>query len=129
MWQITDVTQTEAKRLGTHVKLMQQMAGTISETNPAKAAVGLNTATLSNLTNSMAKQAQILNSAGRAMSSTGISLTGSSASATTSAASRTASGSPLVERNINVTVHNPVAERASDSTARKLRQLSDMGAL
>lgn len=129
MWKITDVTQTESQRLGTHVRLMQQMAGKISETNPAKAAVGLNTSTLSNLTNSMAKQAQILNTAGAAMSSTGISFAGAGASAMTSGTSATGQGSPLVEKNINVTVHNPIAERASDSTARKLRQLSDMGAL
>jgi len=129
MWKITDVTQTESQRLGTHVRLMQQMAGKISETNPAKAAVGLNTSTLSNLTNSMAKQAQILNTAGAAMSSTGISFAGAGASAMTSSTSSTGQGSPLVEKNINVTVHNPIAERASDSTARKLRQLSDMGAL
>jgi hypothetical protein len=46
-----------------------------------------------------------------------------------SGTSSTAQGSPLVEKNINVQVFNPVAERASDTTARKLRQLSDMGAL
>lgn len=32
------------------------------------------------------------------------------------------------QRPINITVHNPVAERASDTAARKLRLLSDMGA-
>lgn len=131
MWKITDVTQTESKRLGTHVRLMQQMAGTIAETNPAKAAVGLNTNTLTSLTRSMAKQAAILNAAGSAMYAgtgtvTTAAMTGGAGASSTSA---TAQGSSLVTKNINVMVNNPVAERASDSTARKLRQLSDMGAL
>lgn len=131
MWKITDVTQTESKRLGTHVRLMQQMAGTISETNPAKEATGLNTRTLTSLTRSMAKQAAILNAAGSAMYAgtgtvTRAAMTGGAGASTASA---TAQGGSLVTKNINVTVHNPIAERASDTTARKLRQLSDMGAL
>lgn len=131
MWQITGVTQTESKRLGTHVKLMQQMAGQIAETNPAKAAVGLNTNTISGLTNSMTKQAQILRQAGAAMfpGGTQTGIAAAAAGASTSSASATGQGSSLITKNINVTVHNPVAEKASDSTARKLRQLSDMGAL
>lgn len=131
MWKITDVTQTESKRLGTHVRLMRQMAGQIAEVNPAKAAAGLNTSTLSSLTKSMTKQAAILNSAGSAMYAgtgtvTRAAMVGASSSSSTSG---TAQGSSLVTKNISVTVNNPVAERASDSTARKLRQLSDMGAL
>jgi phage-related protein len=131
MWKITDVTQTESKRLGTHVRLMQQMAGTISETNPAKAAVGLNTNTLTSLTKSMAKQAAILNAAGSAMyAGTGtVTRTAMTSGAGAASTSATAQGSSLVTKNINVTVNNPIAERASDTTARKLRQLSDMGAL
>jgi phage-related protein len=131
MWAITDVTQTESKRLGTHVRMMQSLAGQIAETNPAKAAGVLNSSTISNLTKSMLKQASVLNAAGSAMyAGTGTvkraAMTGASSSSSTSG---TAQGSSLVTKNINVTVHNPIAERASDTTARKLRQLSDMGAL
>jgi TP901 family phage tail tape measure protein len=131
MWAITDVTQTETRRLGGHVRLMQQLAGKINQTNPAKAAAYHNTATLTGLTQSMAKQAAILRAAGSAMY-TGTGTVGSLAIAAASGASSTsgtAQGSSLVTKNINVTVHNPIAERASDTTARKLRQLSDMGAL
>lgn len=131
MWKITDVTQTESKRLGTHVKLMRQMAGQIAEVNPAKASANMNTATLTSMTRSMAKQAAILNAAGSAMYAgtgtvTRAAMTSSTGPSSTSA---TAQGSSLVTKNISVTVNNPVAEKASDTTARKLRQLSDMGAL
>jgi TP901 family phage tail tape measure protein len=131
MWAITDVTQTETQRLGTHVRMMQSLAGKMNEVNPAKAASHLNTATLSNLTRSMTKQAAILNAAGSAMYAGTGTLTGSmmSGASSSSSTSGTAQGSSPIMKNINVTVNNPIAERASDSTARKLRQLSDMGAL
>lgn len=131
MWAITDVTQTETKRLGTHVRTMQQLAGRMNEENPAKAAAGLNTATLSGLTRSMTKQAAILNAAGSAMYAGTGTLTGSmmASASSSSGTPGTALGSSLMTKNITVTVNNPIAERASDSTARKLRQLSDMGAL
>jgi hypothetical protein len=58
-----------------------------------------------------------------------LALAASSSGATSTGSSSTAQGSSLMTKNINVTVNNPVAEKASDSTARKLRQLSDMGAL
>lgn len=133
MWQITAVTETETKRLGTHVRLMQNMYGQISRANPAKAAVSLNTTTMTGLTRSMAKQAAVLRSTSAALFPTSASPAAIARTGTmiggASSTSATAQGSPLVERNINVQVFNPVAERASDSTARKLRQLSDMGAL
>lgn len=130
MWAITDVTQTETKRLGTHVRTMKQMAGQIAEVNPAKAAANMNTATLAHLTRSMSKQAAILSAAGSSMG-LGIhySPVRSMGAASASSTAGTAGGSSLVTKNINVTVNNPIAERASDTTARKLRQLSDMGAL
>jgi len=130
MWAITDVTDTETKRLGNHVRQMKQMAGTIAEVNPAKAAVGLNTSTLTAMTRSMANQAAVLTAASNTIFPTSASLIGStSMKGSPSSTSATAQGSSLVTKNINVTVNNPVAERASDTTARKLRQLSDMGAL
>jgi TP901 family phage tail tape measure protein len=132
MWQITAVTEAETKRLGTHVRLMQNMYGTISKVDPAKAAANLNVATIGTMTKSMASQAAMLATAGAALFPLGgqASLARSSgAMSAPSGTSSTAQGSPLVEKNINVQVFNPVAERASDTTARKLRQLSDMGAL
>lgn len=131
MWQITSVTETETRRLGTHVRMMQNMYGTISKNNPAAAASTMNTQTLSSLTRSMVEQARVLDQAGRTIFPTG-QLTMAQATGAirgTANASATASGLAESGRNINVTVNNPIAERASDTTARKLRQLSDMGAL
>lgn len=131
MWQITDVTQAETKKLVGTVRMMQTLHGKISSVNPGLASADLNTSVLTNLTRGMTKQAAILNAAGSAMYAGKGAVT-----ANLVAASRGASSSSSMQRdaslstkNISVTVNNPIAERASDSTARKLRQLSDMGAL
>lgn len=131
MWAITDVTSTETKRLGAHVRTMKQLAGTIAETNPAREASKLNTNTIAGLTKSMSRQAAMLKTAGNSMFPGGgqITLAARAAGVASAGSSSTAQGQPLAQQNINVQVFNPVAERASDSTARKLRQLSDMGAL
>lgn len=128
MFQITDVTHRETRKLAAQVRMMQGMAMDIQDVNPGKASAALNTATMSNMTRSLADQAAMLNAASAAFYPFGNS---SSAPAMGSPAqySSRAQGGSLVEKNINVTVNNPIAERASDTTARKLRQLSDMGAL
>lgn len=132
MWAITSVTDTETKRLGNHVRNMQALAGKINQANPAKSASALNVRTISSMTDSMTRQSALLQAASNALfPGTGaISLAAKASTASSaSTASGTGSGSGLANQNINVQVFNPVAERASDSTARKLRELSDMGAL
>lgn len=131
MWQITAVTDTETKKLGNQVRVMQGLAGKIAQTNPAKASAGLNTATIANMTRNMKQQAALLQAATVTLFPTGIggALAQSSASSASSAASQAVRNAAGDVRPINVQVFNPVAERASDTTARKLRQLSDMGAL
>lgn len=133
MWQITQVTQAETSKLATTVRTMQGLHRSLQQNDVGKTAVAMNTSTLANLTSSMTKQAAILNSAGSAIyASSGVTSPASIASRTASSASNgsgiASDGSP-VGQNINVTVNNPVAEKSSDSVARKLRQLSDMGAL
>lgn len=128
MFQITDVTHRETRKLASQVKMMQGMAMDISDVNPGKASAALNTATMSNMTRSFADQAAMLNAASAAFYPFGKSAS-APAMGSPSRYSSGAQGGSLVEKNINVTVNNPIAERASDTTARKLRQLSDMGAL
>ena len=128
MWQITDVTEAETRKLGTHVRLMQSMYGTISKNNPAAAASTMNTAMLGHLTKNMVNQAAILSQAGSTLFPAG-GLTMAQATTAIRSTSATSRGHSSGDKHISVTVNNPIAERASDSTARKLRQLSDMGAL
>jgi TP901 family phage tail tape measure protein len=132
MWQITDVTQTETKKLVGTVRMMQSLHNRISAVNPAKSASALNMRTISGMTDSMARQAALLQAASNSLfpgvGPIGLASRAAHASSA-STPSGTGSGSALAQQNINVQVFNPVAERASDSTARKLRQLSDMGAL
>lgn len=124
MWQITAVTDTETKKLGSQVRTMQGLAGMIAQTNPAKASADLNTSTMTAMAANLSQQAQALQAASASIiPASQVALSGSS---TASATGLAASGD---SRSINVQVYNPVAEKASDSTARKLRQLSDMGAL
>jgi TP901 family phage tail tape measure protein len=131
MVQITAVTHAETSKLVGQVRMMQGLASNIDNINPAQSTSRLNTTTLTQLTRSMSKQAAILNAAATSMPelSRGITARPALAYAGASSTSGTAQGLSPVTKNINVTVNNPVAERASDSTARKLRQLSDMGAL
>ncbi len=131
MWQITKVTDVETKKLGNQVKTMQSLAGQIAQTNPANASADLNTSTMATMTANLTQQAQALRTASQSLfpvnsSSMAAQATGVSSASGTSSTSLDAAGS---QRAINVQVFNPVAERASDSAARKLRQLSDMGAL
>jgi hypothetical protein len=79
----------------------------------------------------MVKQAAMLQAASASMfpSAAALGLTSTAAKSSASSSSATSQNSSLIQRSINVTVNNPIAERASDSTARKLRQLADMGAL
>lgn len=132
MWQITDVTQAESTKLGKHVQTMQQMAGEIAETNPAKAASDTNTGILQRMTQNMKTQTAALQNAAVAifgpqmaskMATTGVN--GEVINPTSSATSLTTAGSGA---SILVNVYNPVAESAGDSTASKLRTLSAMGA-
>lgn len=131
MVQITEVTDQETRKLGGQVRGLQRMAGTIRATRITGEAEDLNTSTANLATKQLISQAQFLNKASRAMS-TAPAYQAANASTSyggASSSSATAQGASLTERAINVQVFNPVAERASDSTARKLRQLSDMGAL
>lgn len=131
MWAITKVTGQESTKLGKQVSGLQSMAGAIDETNPARSTAALSTATMSSLTSSMVKQAAMLQAASASMfpSAAALGLTSTAAKSSASSSSATSQNSSLIQRSINVTVNNPIAERASDSTARKLRQLADMGAL
>jgi hypothetical protein len=131
MWAITKVTDTETKRLGQHVRTMKSLAGQIDETNPAKVATAANTSRIAALTKSMQSQAALLQNAtnsivpSRAMAYSAI----GASNGNNQMGAGTGLDAFQNQRPINVNVFNPVAERASDSTARKLRQLSDMGAL
>lgn len=128
MFQITDVTNQETRKLASQVKMMQGMAMDISDANPGKASAALNGRTMSTMTKSLIDQAAMLSAASAAFYPSGKSVS-DFAMSSPSQLSSGAQGGSLIEKNINVTVHNPIAERASDTTARKLRQLSDMGAL
>lgn len=130
MWQITSVTDAETKKLGQQVRVMQGLAGQIAQTNPAKESANLNTSTIAGMTQNLRQQALALHAASRAIFPGGqLSLAaravGSSSSSTTSSMP---SEGAMGQKVVNVTVNNPVAERASDSTARKLRTLSALGA-
>lgn len=130
MWAITDVTETETKRLGNHVRTMQQLAGRLTLENPAKAAAGLNVNTIAQMTTNLRQQAAMLQAASTALfpGLSPVSIAARASIASNASASSTNSESPLVQKVVQVTVNNPIAERASDSTSRKLRNLSAMGA-
>lgn len=131
MWQITKVTDTETKKLAGHVRVMQALANGISKDNPAKAAQVTNTGRIMALTAGMKAQADALkNAAGTLfpMGSAASILSPTAPSSSTSSTSSTGLTASPSERPISVTVYNPIAETASDSTARKLRTLADMGA-
>jgi TP901 family phage tail tape measure protein len=131
MWQITKVTDQETTKLGNQVRTMQSLAGKIAQTNPARASASFNEATLQNMTQSMQQQMAAMHATAQAIYPLGT-LTSPSGAAASSRGSSTlspaTSGSPLVQKVVEVNVHNPIAERASDSTSRKLRNLAAMGA-
>jgi TP901 family phage tail tape measure protein len=130
MVQVTKVTDAETKKLGNQVKVLRGLAGQITDTNPAKASAALNTSTMAGLTQNLAQQALMLHAASSALYPMGDanSIARASASSGPSSTSSTSWDKGGDQRAINVTVNNPVAERASDSTARKLRTLTSMGA-
>jgi hypothetical protein len=131
MVQITQVTDAETTKLGNQVRTLQSLAGRITTSNPAKASASLNTSIITGLTKSMIQQAQLMHTASKAIFPGGLapgSTSGSSASSSASSTSATGSGGAMVQKVVNVTVHNPIAERASDTAARKIRTLSAMGA-
>jgi hypothetical protein len=133
MWQITKVTDVETKRLAGHVRQMRVLAGEMHRSNPAKAAADANTARIRTMTTSMVQQAKLLQNAASALlpsaKALGFGLTASSTlNGAPAMPSGTAPEASPSGRAINITVNNPVAERASDSAARKLRTLTAMGA-
>lgn len=131
MWAITKVTDTETKRLGKHVQQMQELAGSIAQDNPAKAAADMNTAQIVALTAGMQQQADLLNRAALSLTPTygfGAASSDSTGSTDSTGASLTALGIGQSKSDITVNVYNPQAETASDSTSRKLRTLTAMGA-
>ena len=132
MWQITKVTDTETKRLATQVRTMRSLAGDMTDKNPAKAAQAANTSRIVALTAGMKSQAQALKMAASTLfpmdTSTSLLAPTAPASGTASTPLTTGLGASPSERPITVTVYNPVAETAADSTARKLRTLAGMGA-
>jgi TP901 family phage tail tape measure protein len=131
MVQISKVADAETRRLASHVKTMQQLSGRIARANPARAASDLNVGVITSLTQKMSQQSAMLQRAASTlfpnmgpmalMSQSGVISSSSAASSTTL---NGATGRSVV----NVTVNNPIAERASDTAARKLRTLADMGA-
>lgn len=131
MWQITAVTDAETKKLGNQVRVMQGLAGRIAKTNPAKESANLNVATIAGMTQNMQQQATMLNRAAKAVfpGASQVELAAQSMGISSSSTpSPQTSGASLGGSVVNVTVNNPIAERASDSTARKLRTLTAMGA-
>lgn len=132
MWQITKVTGEETAKLGKHVQTMQKMAGEIAKTNPAKAASDANTGLLTKMTQDMKNQTVALRNAGVAIfgpqMATKLATTAPDGSVINPTSSSTSLESARGGASINVNVYNPVAEKASDSTARKLRTLTSMGA-
>lgn len=123
MWAITRVTAQETGRLNNQVKGMQNLAHNLQRVHDVAAQAGSD-----DLAQGLNKQlaAQV---ASLSIDRTRIGLDSSS-----SIGGASAKGWDRLEevegnqRPINVVVNNPVAEKASDSTARKLRTLSAMGA-
>lgn len=126
MTQITTVTDQESRKLGKQVTALQGMAGDITEGNPAKSIQETSTATILALTKQMQAQAQVLAGAASTMFPTTGTLSNSSGKASSSP--DYATQALLGQRPIEVNVYNPVAEKSSDSAAKKLRTLSSMGA-
>lgn len=124
LWAITDVADNETKRLKKQVKVMQGMSSGLQQIYDHAAN---NNAPLA-LAGLPALDPRELSLA-HSMVPSKAQLGYGPSNASSAAASSSASDGSVNERAINVTINNPVAERASDSTARKLRQLSDMGAL
>ena len=132
MVQITKVTGAETKKLGGHVQMMQRLAGQISTINPAISASKANTDTISKMTADMKRQAIALQNAGVAVfgpqMASRLATTGADGQLMSPSSSGMGLESSRAGASINVNVYNPVAEKASDSTARKLRTLTSMGA-
>lgn len=130
MWAITDVTDEESKRLASQVRTMQTLAGTMDENNPAAAAQASNMAKLGYLIQNMRDQASMLANAANVIFPTpALAMAGAgSSSKSIDSAAQTVSESADSGRAIVTNIFNPVAERASDSAARRLRTLNSMGA-
>jgi phage-related protein len=130
MVQITDVTGEESSRLRQQVGNLQGLASQIEKTSPAKSATQANAARLMSMTQSMQQQASILQRAADSLFPAGTySLAASYAGAGPNAGtSQTGQDALQSERAIIVNNYNPVAERGSDSAAKRLRTLTAMGA-
>jgi TP901 family phage tail tape measure protein len=130
MWAITKVTGEESARLGEQVRTMQALAGEINETNPAKTANLVNANRLISMTQAMQQQAAILQRAADSLFPAGTySMAASIAGAgPNEGSSLTGQEMPQGGPVITVNNYNPVAERGSDSAAKKLRTLTAMGA-
>lgn len=129
MVQITRVTDEETQKLGNQVRNMHQLAGRMKADNPGNAATDTNAAIISTMTNNLVRQAAFLRTASAALfpGIDPLALSGRTSSGTSGNSQRGLENS-LNRTAVNVVVNNPVAERASDSTSRKLRNLADMGA-
>jgi TP901 family phage tail tape measure protein len=126
MTQITQVTDQESRKLAKQVNTLQSMAGSITEKNPARSIQQTSLDTIMALTRQMQEQAQVLASAASTMFPTTGTLHNSGSKGNSSP--DYATQALLGQRPIEVNVYNPVAEKTSESTAKKLRTLSSMGA-
>lgn len=122
MWAITKVTGRETERLKGQVRGMQSLARGLQDVhNTASNAAG-DGSWAARLT----EQRRI--AASMNPSETQLGYSPSNAASERKAAARDRQEAAEKQRDITVIVHNPVAERASDTAARKLRTLSEMGA-
>lgn len=122
MWAITKVTGREATRLKSQVRGMQGLARGLQEVHDRASTAA--TVPWSR------EAAGMLSSQARSMfpSAIQLGLDDRALIRRDEGASTVRSEALQDQRPINITVNNPVAERASDSAARKLRTLSAMGA-
>lgn len=125
MWAITKVTGQETQRLKGQVRSMQGLASGLQDIHDTAARVADNPAWRNLLQAKKAEWARDL----AAISPDRTSLLNiRRPSSQAQAGNRVGLEGSAGNSAITVNVYNPVAERASDTTARKLRTLSSMGA-
>lgn len=122
MWAITNVTDRESKRLRGQVRGMQTLARGLQQVHDTTSGMGIQPDWM------RALDSPNVRASVQALFAPSKGLDYSGARTALMAPSQTSSEAVRDQRPITVTVHNPVAERASDSAARKLRTLSAMGA-
>jgi len=124
MWAITDVTATETARLKKQVRGMQGLARTLQTVHDTAAKSGSGVPEWADRAAALLKGRNIALSPNDAQ----LGLNAVHSIEASGDASRGDLEAPQDARPIIVNNYNPVAERGSDSAARKLRTLASMGA-